>query len=192
MSFITTSMLGLLPLPFMIDANNRATDEPHSPSALISLALPVLMRLASSLTSSEEARAESTLLVSKNHQIIYATPIIIWGSYTLANNCRKNSVSFDGRTSFCFSSDNLLEFLFDRVESVIGNLAFTFFIINNEQNTSLLSCGTFFIYIYVSFLPIHRLLQKMQQPHSLFVNPFSHSLNFCVFCNSSKSIGCFH
>lgn len=56
--------------------------------------------------------------------LLYATPITICGSYTLANNCKKNNVSFDGRTNFCFNSVNLWEFLFEGVEFVIGNLCF--------------------------------------------------------------------
>ena len=57
--------------------------------------------------------------------LLYATPITILGSYTLANNCRKNSVSFDGLTSF-FSSAILDVLLSDGVESFIGRFAFTF------------------------------------------------------------------
>lgn len=80
MSFITTSILGMFPFPWAIDANSKAADEPVSPSALIFFTLPFLMRLASSLASSDEARTESTLLVSKNHQMNYATLMTIRGS----------------------------------------------------------------------------------------------------------------
>jgi hypothetical protein len=70
----------------MIAANSKVADEPDSPSAFTCFALPVLMRLASSLAFSADAKTESTLLVSNlsfdevNHQMIYATPIIILGS----------------------------------------------------------------------------------------------------------------
>ena len=53
-------------------------------------------------------------------------PIVILGSYILAKSCKKNKVSSDGRTNFCFNSNNLWEFLFDGVEFVIGNPVFTF------------------------------------------------------------------
>ncbi len=32
----------------------------------------------------------------------------------------------------------------------------------------------------------------MQQPHSLLVNPFSHSFSCCFSCNNSKSISRFY
>ena len=58
-------MLGQAPRPLATAANNKAADEPLSPSALMSLALLCLMRLASSLASSDEAKTERILLVSK-------------------------------------------------------------------------------------------------------------------------------
>ena len=86
--------------------------------------------------------------------LLYATPITICGSYTLANNCRKNSVSFDGLTSF-FSSAILDVLLSEGVESFIGRFAFTFSLstINNEQKKRLL-CKTAYLFLctYLSSL----------------------------------------
>ena len=61
-------------------------------------------------------------LLMEGISLLYATPIIICGSYILANNCRKNSVSFDGRTNLFFSSKILDVFFSNGVESFIGNL----------------------------------------------------------------------
>jgi hypothetical protein len=61
-------MLGLCPRPLIMAANSKAADEPLSPSAFTCFMLPCLIRLASSLASSLEAKIERILFVSKKHQ----------------------------------------------------------------------------------------------------------------------------
>lgn len=97
-------------------------------------------------------RRKVLYLVPININKIYANPITICGSYTRANNCRKNNVSLDGCTNF-FSSLIFDVWWSDEVKSFIGNLLLRFLFLLSITNRKRVYYAKLHIYFYVLIMP---------------------------------------